>query len=662
MKTRLFFFVFWQFACIVGVWAEGENVLARFANQENPQESRKFALLVGVTDYTELSKLSYCVNGVHAVRKELIKLDFKPEDIHILSSGSNEFKHLPTRKNFEKTLDSILLQIEENAQENESKKKEQSNILFFMFSGHGLEKDDAQYLCLTDTEHNNLSETAYPIPQLLEKLNRSKVDFKWVVIDACREKFTDKKSLPGETTLEEIDNPPPGVFLFQSCKSGQSSYEPFWEPGTIPEGQQPLGIFTECFVEALSGKADSDQDGNLTLMEVCKYTTELTSNKAWENHQKFQYPFFQWDGSDFILKSDLKRQRARKLHSEAKQLFGEKRYAEAKVKISEALELCPKDCEYAQFEITIEQFLKLVEQNAELERKAQEAAEKARWAEEKAKRLANIPRPTLPDVPQILPVSDGRTAGERMVKTINGVEYAFRWCPAGEFMMGSPEGELGRYDNEKQHRVRLTKGFWMLETEVTQAMWESVMGTTVSQQRDKGNKDWSLRGTGPNYPMYYVSWEECQAFCHNLRSLGLNVQLPTEAQWEYACRAGTTTSLNNGKDLTSTNGSCYNLNEVGWYDENSDSTTHIVGQKKPNAWGLYDMHGNVWEWCQDWFDSGYYAESPTSDPEGPSSGARRVIRGGGWSNFAKGCRSALRFSNTPTFRYIILGFRLVLVP
>ncbi|MDO4583365.1 MAG: formylglycine-generating enzyme family protein [Planctomycetia bacterium] len=293
----------------------------------------------------------------------------------------------------------------------------------------------------------------------------------------------------------------------------------------------------------------------------------------------------------------------------------------------------------------------------------------AKWdaendAEEEVKRLANIPRPTISDIPQILPASDGRTAGERMVKTINGVEYAFRWCPAGEFMMGSPEGELGRYDDsdETQHRVRLTKGFWMLETEVTQSMWESVMGESIETKAKQGIYGSSLAGTGSNYPMYYVSWEDCQEFCRKLRSLGLDVQLPTEAQWEYACRAGTTISLNNGKNITSEEGSCDNLNEVGWYSKNSDSTTHIVGQKKPNAWGLYDMHGNVWEWCQDWFDSGYYAKSPTSDPEGPSSGAGRVNRGGGWGSNAKGCRSAIRYYNTPTYRRNILGFRPVLVP
>ncbi|MDO4551458.1 MAG: formylglycine-generating enzyme family protein [Planctomycetia bacterium] len=242
-----------------------------------------------------------------------------------------------------------------------------------------------------------------------------------------------------------------------------------------------------------------------------------------------------------------------------------------------------------------------------------------------------------------------RKAGERMVKTVDGVEYAFRWCPAGSFMMGSPEDELGRDADETQHRVTLTKGFWMLETEVTQKMWQSVMEDNPSDFE------------GDDLPVENVSWDDCQEFCQKLRNLGLNIQLPTEAQWEYACRAGTTGEY----------GGTGNLDDMGWYGHkneygdklgNSKERTHEVKTKKPNAWGLYDMHGNVWEWCQDWYGSDYYKNSPTNDPTGPASGSDRVDRGGCWGNYAGGCRSARRNSGTPTFRYSYLGFRPVLIP
>ena len=145
-----------------------------------------------------------------------------------------------------------------------------------------------------------------------------------------------------------------------------------------------------------------------------------------------------------------------------------------------------------------------------------------------------------------------------------------------------------------------------------------------------------------------MSWNECQDFCKKLRAKGLEVSLPTEAQWEYACHAGSTGDY------------AGNLDEMAWYNKNSGSKTHEVGLKKPNGWGLYDMHGNVWEWCSDWYDSGYYAKSPASDPTGPATGSDRVNRGGGWGSGAEYCRSAYRHSlRSPDDRGNFLGLRLV---
>ncbi|MBE6425771.1 MAG: formylglycine-generating enzyme family protein, partial [Planctomycetaceae bacterium] len=257
---------------------------------------------------------------------------------------------------------------------------------------------------------------------------------------------------------------------------------------------------------------------------------------------------------------------------------------------------------------------------------------------------SSVPPPVSePVTPPEPPKPAVRTAGERMVKTVNGIEYAFRWCPAGSFLMGSSKSEWDaagidwKSYNETQHSVTLTRGFWMLETEVTQAMWKSVMGTDPSHFK------------GAQNPVEEVSWEECRSFCEKLsEKLGLTVSLPTEAQWEYACRAGTTSAY------------AGDLGEMGWYGSNSGRKTHPVGQKKPNAWGLYDMHGNVWEWCQDWYDEDYYTESPTSDPCNEDSGSDRVYRGGGWNDLAQDCRSASRGRFTPDVRYDGLGFRIVL--
>ena len=191
-------------------------------------------------------------------------------------------------------------------------------------------------------------------------------------------------------------------------------------------------------------------------------------------------------------------------------------------------------------------------------------------------------------------MNEGQVAGERKVITVDGVEYAFRWCPPGEFMMGSPTSEAGRKDNETQHRVRLTKGFWLLETEVTQEMWESVMGNNPSHFK------------GANLPVEQVNWTEAGEFCKKLSGFANmgTFSLPTEAQWEYACRAGTTGEF----------GGTGKLDEMGWYHDNSGNRIHAVKSKKPNAWGLYDMRGNVWELCSDWH--GPLSEGKCDGPNG----------------------------------------------
>ena len=231
--------------------------------------------------------------------------------------------------------------------------------------------------------------------------------------------------------------------------------------------------------------------------------------------------------------------------------------------------------------------------------------------------------------------SDGKEAGERKTFTVNGVEFAFRWCPPGTFMMGSPESEKERDDVETQHIVTLTKGFWMMETQVTQKQWEAVMGDNPSYFK------------GDDLPVEQVSWFDCQEFCKKCSELGLPVQLPTEAQWEYACRAGTTGAY------------AGNLDEMAWYWGNcyKTETTNPVGKKTPNAWGLYDMHGNVWEWCQDWY--GPYPGGSVTDPTGPSIGSYRIYRGGSWEFNAGSCRSACRLFFFPADRRVHLGFRVV---
>ena len=231
------------------------------------------------------------------------------------------------------------------------------------------------------------------------------------------------------------------------------------------------------------------------------------------------------------------------------------------------------------------------------------------------------------------------------VEVTNSIGITFRLISAGEFQMGSPDSDSDAYGDEKpQHTVRITKPFYLSVTEVTQEQYERVMGTNPS------------RFKGTQLPVERVSWEDAVEFCRKLsalpaeRSAGRVYRLPTEAEWEYACRAGSTMRYYFGDDASM-------LGEHAWYGSNSGSKTHPVGQKKPNAWGLYDMHGNVFEWCSDWWQRDY-TTTTVSDPTGPATGSLRVYRGGGWIGTARFCRSAYRTGYMPDYRDRDLGFRL----
>ena len=228
-------------------------------------------------------------------------------------------------------------------------------------------------------------------------------------------------------------------------------------------------------------------------------------------------------------------------------------------------------------------------------------------------------------------------------ESADSIGMEFKLIPAGTFTMGDASGQ----DDETPHEVTLTKPFKMGVHEVTQAQYEQVMGVNPSEYK------------GANNPVEMVSWEDAVEFCRRLSELpaekeaGNVYRLPTEAEWEYACRAGTTTMYSFGDDES-------DLRNYAWYLRYSGGGTHPVGGKKPNAWGVYDMHGNVWEWCQDWY--GDYPSGSVTDPSGAKSGETRVFRGGSWSMTPEHCRSATRFGGFPWYRNGYFGFRVCLSP
>ena len=237
-------------------------------------------------------------------------------------------------------------------------------------------------------------------------------------------------------------------------------------------------------------------------------------------------------------------------------------------------------------------------------------------------------------------------------KTItNSIGMKFVLIPAGNFTMGSqlsPEQVARRFGGEAEffedehppHPVEITKPFYLQTTEVSQGQWEKVMGNNPSRFKDCGD----------DCPVEQVSWDDAQEFISKLNQLeGTNkYRLPTEAEWEYACKAKTETAYSFGDESDK-------LGEYAWFTDNSGGQTHPGGKKKPNAWGLYDMHGNVWEWCQDWY--GDYSSNSVADPKGPDKGENRVLRGGSWINGSWLLRSVSRNRNNPDGRGNFDGFR-----
>ena len=230
----------------------------------------------------------------------------------------------------------------------------------------------------------------------------------------------------------------------------------------------------------------------------------------------------------------------------------------------------------------------------------------------------------------------------------NSIGMKLVLIPKGTFQMGSPESERGREEWEPQHEVTISKNYYLGVTEVTQGQYEKVMGTNPSFFR---KRDSSM------YPVVWVSWEDAVEFCKKLSDLpeekaaGRVYRLPTEAEWEYACRAGSKTAYSFGEGSKS-------LGDYAWFDGNSNNQTHPVGEKKANAWGLYDMHGNVWDWCSDWY--GDYPEGAVTDPSGPRKDLDRAIRGGSWDFAAAYCRSACRLTYPPSGSSSTIGFRVAL--
>lgn len=282
-----------------------------------------------------------------------------------------------------------------------------------------------------------------------------------------------------------------------------------------------------------------------------------------------------------------------------------------------------------------------------------------------ASAFARIPKITVLVVLGLTVIHSTAPAADASTRKENGdmsADIDFVVIQPGHFAMGSPTSDREARDFEKpQHDVMISRSFAIGRFEITQRQWEAVMGENPYQQA-RSNPFYGLPGmkeriTHPDHPAT-VSWNDAQAFIAvlNAREPEANYRLPTEAEWEYVARAGTDTRYSFGDNDG-------DLPEYAWYGGDfATGGTHPVGTKKPNPWGLHDIHGNVWEWVADWYSGNYYASSPRVDPQGPDHGIKRVVRGGSWHATADSWRTAFRRDYAPAYRGISIGFRLARDP
>lgn len=601
--------------------ATGGDEASEEANVIDPPEgSKKYALLVGVNDYEKLRGLRFAANDVKLIRERLLKMGFQPDNIFTLTSESPAADH-PTKRHIEERIDQILSLAGPD------------DMIFLAFSGHGIQIDKTIYYCPQDTRdtQDKVADSAVSISALIERLEDAPARFKWMVVDACRDNpFQTRSFGTDEQNIRTLDDPPKGLMILQSCANKEVSIE---------DEKLEHGLFTYNFAEALDGAADTNKDGKLTLFEVCKYTTEKTADMSQELNRD-QHPFTtgKYGGfSDFVIFDGLRIDglmkeewdEVERLYLSAQNDFIKGRHHDAKEKIDQVLKMVESVPETNKTLLNC----KVMEHNIEI-----------------ALGLGHDDKS--PD--ENYPVSEddigrGLFSGQKKTLTVNGIDFTFCWCPPGEFEMGSPASE--NEGRETSHHVTLTSGFWLLESEVTREMWMEIMGDEKEDDLDEREDN------GSQFPMYKVNWYEAQDFCKKLSELsGKNVTLPTEAQWEYACRAGTT-----GKY-----GGTGRRWDMGWNRSNSSLRKnryerHQVKGKTKNAWGLYDMHGNVKEWCQDYYRDNYPSSSET-DPVGSKETEIRPVRGGCYRDDPDKCRSAFRGSANAKMSSDDLGFRVAILP
>jgi formylglycine-generating enzyme required for sulfatase activity len=607
---------------------------------------KKYALVIGIGRYDdpEITDLGFAAQDAREVHRCLVETCGFDEARLLVTGGELEPDHV-------RIVDALA---------NLAPLVCPGDLLLFYFAGHGIQTRTGTHL-LTSNSRIRMPELASVSMHVLQDcLSRIESSDRVLILDACRNDphkgMGDQDNLLTEGFSRDVlavagtaaEGQVPATCVLFSCSEGERAYE--WP-------DQGHGAFTHYLLEGMRGGAVDDR-GCLTVQGLGRYVEQRVPRWAQKARApRPQQPWAQQLGSfrEIVLAEALPDRPVPVPRSRP----------EARVKCplcgmrndpDETFEcrLCKRDylcrrhfveahacCMDCAKKLAAEQEQTM----AEHKRQTAEAAERRHSPSQV------VVFPMSADQARQVQVASATALGISVPWALDcgrGVKLELVWIPPGEFLMGSPEDEEGRSRAEKQHRVRLTQGFYIGKYPVTQAQYEAVVGQNPSRFR---GKDRSVE----------VSWNDAVGFCEQLsRRVGHRVRLPTEAQWEYACRAGTATPFSFGATI-STDQANYDGNYIygsgikGKYRKE----TMPVGQFPSNAWGLHDMHGNVWEWCADWYGDGYYSNNPDKNPGGPISGVYRVLRGGSWFNGPGLCRSASRYGESPDDTCGNVGFRVV---
>ena len=618
----------------------------------------KVALLIGVSEYQPgLNPLPGSVLDVDALREVLV---------HPEMGGFAETYVLKNPQRQE--MEDAIYQLFANCS--------RDDLLLFYFSGHGVKDERGQlYLANCNTRKDNgqlVDSTAVATTYLQNKINSSKSQRQVIILDCCFSGAIAQGMTIKDDGVVDVNAylGGKGRAIFTSSTATEYSF------GSETTEETGLSVYTRYLIEGIkTGAADTDNDGYIGVDELHEYAARCVKEAAPAMTPKF-YPVE--EGYKIRLAKSPKDDPVLKYRKEV-----HRKVEQGQGRLSSFAErmLINKQNEWGiSAEIAKQIRDEVLQPYREYERKLAEYEQALR----ESVKAGEIQYPFSPSIEAdlqeyrqylklkesdiiaieakiLLPLKIEYEESLKKVNTIvgepelksnlitedlgNNVKLEMVTIPAGSFTMGSDESD---YDYEKpQHQVKLQE-FYLGKYPVTQEQYQAIMGNNPSKFKDN-----------PKNPVENVSWNDAQSFCQKLnQKTGKKYRLPTEAEWEYACRAGTQTRYYFGDDEKQ-------LGEYAWFDKNSDSKTHPVGQKKPNNWGLHDMSGNVWEWCEDpWHDS--YANKPEDIKNSGSSiwsdsnESRHILRGGSWNLNSRFCRSADRSRNDAGYGYNYLGFRLVL--